>query len=696
MKFRLRTKLILISVVLIIIPFSGYQYLLAIEQHLKTASEQSLSNTAAAVATIMQTSPELFAYNRNILQKGLNANSVYIRESDNAVQLDGYADDWLDHIAHTSRYPQSVIDNTTISFEHVAISFGDYIYALFIVKDDKIVYRAGNSLRLDQSDHLQIAFTDPEGELRYFLLTTRAPGWVNAHSMSGNRNDPYPGAVEPRIKGEWQETRDGYVIEIRMPAAMIGQKLGFAIADVDDTKSRTVEQVVGTADMQNAETLGDLLRPSPEINRLLEAFKDASARVWIINSQKHVLGIAGSLNSASENDKEKSLLRGIMHWVFSLFLEQPTEQFIDELSGASRLSGEEISMALSGNATAKWRRTIDNKALIASYAYPVTSEGNIIGAVIAEQTANPIFALQNDAFENLLMLSIISFLTTVLFLLLLASQLSRRITRLSRESDTLINDDGKLSTNLKETSESDEIGDLRNNFRRLVTRLQGYTLYLETLSAKLSHEIRTPIAIVKSSLENLKDDSLADESKQYLSRANAGMERLSKIVNNLSEARQLEAAMQNEDKSFFQLDTVVRNCVEGYQQAYTQQPFEIQTATADMMIYGSADLIAQMLDKLIENARQFSAPGTSISVNLDAQEKLRILRVRNSGPMLPENMENQLFDQLVSIREKKSTQLHLGLGLYIVKLIAEFHHAQVSAQNLDDGSGVEFSVIFHV
>ena len=68
--------------------------------------------------------------------------------------------------------------------------------------------------------------------------------------------------------------------------------------------------------------------------------------------------------------------------------------------------------------------------------------------------------------------------------------------------------------------------------------------------------------------------------------------------------------------------------------------------------------------------------------------------VRNPGPVLPENMKTQLFDSLVSLRTEKSDQPHLGLGLNIVRLIAEYHGAQVAADNLSDQSGVQFRISF--
>ena len=66
----------------------------------------------------------------------------------------------------------------------------------------------------------------------------------------------------------------------------------------------------------------------------------------------------------------------------------------------------------------------------------------------------------------------------------------------------------------------------------------------------------------------------------------------------------------------------------------------------------------------------------------------------NRGPVLPENMQHNLFDSMVSVREIRNDEPHLGLGLHIVRLISEFHQGHVSAGNREDNKGVIFTVRF--
>lgn len=96
-----------------------------------------------------------------------------------------------------------------------------------------------------------------------------------------------------------------------------------------------------------------------------------------------------------------------------------------------------------------------------------------------------------------------------------------------------------------------------------------------------------------------------------------------------------------------------------------------------------------MLDKLVDNAVDFSDDGDTIRIDLTSDDGSLTMSVTNPGPPLPERMRSQLFDSMVSVRGDKGSR-HLGLGLYVAKLIAEGHGGNISADNVD--SGVMFSV----
>ena len=105
---------------------------------------------------------------------------------------------------------------------------------------------------------------------------------------------------------------------------------------------------------------------------------------------------------------------------------------------------------------------------------------------------------------------------------------------------------------------------------------------------------------------------------------------------------------------------------------------------------GTAWLIRQMLDKVVDNAVEFSSKNQKIDFSLTASSDFKniIFKVENFGPLLPEKMSEYIFDFMVSVREVKNKKAHLGLGLYMAQLIAQFHNGNIKAKNNETLNGV--------
>jgi signal transduction histidine kinase len=239
----------------------------------------------------------------------------------------------------------------------------------------------------------------------------------------------------------------------------------------------------------------------------------------------------------------------------------------------------------------------------------------------------------------------------------------------------------------------DEIGDLARSFSSVVARLGAYATDREALASRLSHELRTPLAIVRSSLDNLRQTPTPPGAQVYLERAQDGLDRLTRILARMSEAARLEHALLDTERMEFDLAAVVAACVEGYRAAYPQRQIAYEPPGAVLPMRGAPDLVAQMLDKLVANAMEF-ATADPVTVALADNEGTALLAVSNEGPPLPAGMAGRLFDAMVSVRSGggASDEPHLGLGLYIVRLVAEFHRGTASADNRTDGRGVVITV----
>jgi len=157
----------------------------------------------------------------------------------------------------------------------------------------------------------------------------------------------------------------------------------------------------------------------------------------------------------------------------------------------------------------------------------------------------------------------------------------------------------------------------------------------------------------------------------------------------MSEAARLEQILQSSDKEEMDLSRVIDACVQEYQQIYPTIEFESKISLSPIRILGNADYIAQLMDKLIANAVEFSSPGKPVRVACYADNGEAVVSIANSGPYLDHTMKDRIFDSMVSVRpESKKKQPHLGMGLHIARMVAEFHQGFIVADNLIEEEGV--------
>ncbi|MFC6441431.1 proteobacterial dedicated sortase system histidine kinase [Bowmanella sp. JS7-9] len=703
LRIGIRLKLVLLSLFLFAIPWLGYRYVWELESFLRLGQEQTLVGTARAVATALHERPALFDKQSAFLPNVKPGTDLYAHKLPTPIRLDGDLSDWQEmrHLAtwYDDKYlidPVEPWQPASLSFEHMVGQYQQYLYALFAVLDDVVVMRPPTSARVDGNDFLQLSMTSANGEFERYIIAPYQSGWVNAYRLSED-DTMRPVSLETRIQGYWQQTPQGYNIELRFPLAMTDGKIAFAINDIDDPTQRARQYAIGTANPEQVDSLGTVLVPSPEIENIIKGLQYSDARVWVVDKHMRVLARSGSISEASgihaQPDSDPSpmwdAIKRLLQPLYDRILTRPPADFIDELNDAYALQGQDIANALQGQADTLWRLTPDNKAVILSAAHPIYIDGQVMGAVVAEQTTHGIRTLRNQALEKLfnVILAVMGLGTLALFLF--ASRMSFRIRTLRNQTEGAIDSHGKIIGTFTPSPTRDEIGDLSRTFHNVLERLSQYNQYLENMASRLSHELRTPVAIVNSSLENLAMEQ--DKHSPYVERAQQGIQRLSKILSSMSEATRLEQAIQQHEREAFALRAVVQGCVMGYQSAYPQHSFEL-SGDSDLTLQGSPELFAQMLDKIISNACDFDDGRTPIQIVLAANA----LTITNSGPSLPDGMQDKLLDSMVSMRsaQEDGNQPHLGLGLYIARLIAEYHGGSISLQNMTEHAGVAVKLKF--
>ncbi|MBR0565840.1 hypothetical protein J5J83_06895 [Azoarcus sp. L1K30] len=438
-------------------------------------------------------------------------------------------------------------------------------------------------------------------------------------------------------------------------------------------------------------------RALAEMASILRGAQRSAARVSVVSRDLRVLAQAGSLEIAggaadggvADDDWAGRWLRGWRAWM-ARFLPPS-----GEVLGADwePTYGREVHDALIGIAGARSRATADGATLIVSAAHPVWARDRVLGAVVVEANARSILSLRQRALERLLLLTLGGLVVVALPLLGFASRLSARIRRLRDEAESAIDAHGRIGALTTASAAGDEVGDLSRSFSALLERLAGHHAYLENMASRLSHELRTPVAVVRSSLENLHAEALPAAAHPYIDRAETGLARLSRILSRMSEATRLEQALASTASERFDLRAVVGECVDGYRVVHPQRVFTAELPRYPVWVRGAPDLAAQMLDKLVDNAVDFAAPDTPIRIVLQFQTTTATLAVINRGPLLPAALEGRLFEAMVSVRgQDAGAEPHLGLGLYVARMIAAFHGGSLGAHNLPGGDGVSVNV----
>jgi dedicated sortase system histidine kinase len=454
-------------------------------------------------------------------------------------------------------------------------------------------------------------------------------------------------------------------------------------------------------DRNSGQGNGATLPPSasPEIAQIVEGLSRTTARIWVVDRDGVVLARAGTLTQPTARPPEtwsERVSRATIGRLYALVLGQPYDDFVDDAATQGAPHGRDVEGALAGILTTDRRPTSDGKAMIVSAAHPVWVGDEVRGVVIAEQTGNAVLVQRNRAFERLFNIVLAVLLVGSLALTAYATWLSSRIRRLRDDAERAIDAEGRMRAPLASSGARDEIGDLSRSFSGVLARLSEYASYQEKMASRLSHELRTPIAVVRSSLDNLNAAALPDDARVYMSRAREGIARLTQILTRMTEAARLEQSLSDVAREPFALDEVVASCVAGFRVAYPSADIACTTPAEPVIVDGSPDLAAQMLDKLLSNAVEFAAGG-AIAVNVARVGSNAVLTVANDGPLLPADMQGRLFESMVSVREGGGDSgPHLGLGLYIVRVIAQFHRGTAAAENRADGSGVVVTVTMPV
>ena len=667
----LKRQLLLVSLLTLVLPWAGYQFIHETESALRVGQQQMLAGTAQAIADSLARYPEEFP--RGPRGDETVADQLYGHPLDSRPEVDGYFDDW--GLERASLRELRGVDGRIRFALGVA---GESVFLYVEVRDRNVVYAEPGS-RTPASgptffDAVSLVNTSPPYLDEELVFAAEAPGPVIPV-----RSNEYGIRPDPAVIATWQDAASGYQVEARIPLSKLGTHLGLIVSNTADR----LDAPARSASFKSRQP-GALVSVSPGLEERAANLTQAGMRLIVTDVSGWRIALSDNMQveAAGPSGAGSRWLRV----AYDALVEPAAAARLAEPDPSGRERRDYVAQALDGEASAGWFRSPEDDRAVVAVAQPVLADGEVIGAFMLQQSTAAILSLRNEGLVRLMNVTLIATVLVAATLLGYATWLSRRIRRLSLAAEDALESDD-LRTALPSAGSGDEVGDLSRSFSHVLRQLGDYNDYLRSLASKLSHELRTPLAIVTSSLENLEHEPLSETSAGYAARARDGADRLRRILTAMSEASRVEELMANAEPEAFDLRAVLESTLAAYRDVYGQREFVLDTRLATAPMSGSPELLIQMLDKLVDNAVGFSSDGDTITVALAHEGgKLRI-GVANPGPPLPERMRYQVFDSMVSMRPGDDGR-HLGLGLYVARLIAEGHGGKIDAENIEGGVNV--------
>lgn len=691
----IRTKLLLLGLATLALPWAGCQYVREVEGSLRVAEGQSLLAVAQTIATSLRGRSDLLYRGVDGARPGVPAGAYDFPPVPLAAapQLDGRADDWPRATPSWRRFRGH---DAGERLEVLAGTHERYLYLQVVAPRDRLVLDAGDASALDAAasgDRVWIAYETPDGEPAQLFVSGWSTGQVRGRRVATRELGRPELVEEPRVQGALRrlDGADGWVMELRLPLSMLGHAFGVLLDDRDARGA--VPSSYGSATPRTLEPRGRLVAAAPELGEWLAQFGQPGVRIaaaapdGTVLAEANALPAVGGVSSGSQ---------ALLSQLYRRFLPGSTLAQRPAPATRGQLDAQQSREAASGSGSTALLAAPGGQRLVISTAAPVFESGSqrVIAVLQVAQTADRWLLLRDRALTRLLNLTLLAVAIVVGAALAFGARLALRLERVRRASDAALSRDGRLRTAFPETGARDELGDVARAFAALLGRLADYTGYLRTLAGKLSHEIRTPLTIVRSSLENLESEPLPDGARTYVARAREGSERLGAILQAMGAATRVEEAIRAAERTRFDVAALLSSAIEAYRDAFPQRGFRLEGAERPCEMRGAPDLVLQALDKLVDNAVDFSPPGSIIRLRLRAADETHLaLEVENDGPPLPPDAGARLFESLWQHRRDEDGKPHFGLGLYIVRLIAEFHAGSVRAEDLPGPpGGVRFTV----
>lgn len=316
--------------------------------------------------------------------------------------------------------------------------------------------------------------------------------------------------------------------------------------------------------------------------------------------------------------------------------------------------------------------------------------GSELEAADEPQIAPITLAKQEFNGKSILLCTVFTVIGTVA-VYFLAGHALKPLRRLSEQIDTI--DENNLSAKLPEAVSKDEIGRLTNGFNRMLSRLEDAFLRQKRFTANAAHELKTPLAMLKTGIQVLEDDSDATledfhtQNKETLDSA----DRLSGIIDDLltlASAGEAGTSMQET----IMLEPLFDAIYSELAPRLEQRNMVCQIECGDLSVMGNPAYLYRAFLNLIDNACKYAGPNGNVWISAEQSEKSVLITLRDDGPGIPPEHLPYIFDAFYRVDKSRSREMGgSGLGLSIVKAMIEACNGTVSVQS-DGRNGTCFSI----
>ena len=245
----------------------------------------------------------------------------------------------------------------------------------------------------------------------------------------------------------------------------------------------------------------------------------------------------------------------------------------------------------------------------------------------------------------------------------------------------------------------DEIGKLTRSIDEMTKELQKRTTRAESFSNDLAHEIRNPLASLKSASELLDKTTAKMESEKLLKIINHDAERIERLITDYSQMLKDEASWSREQMSKINLIKIISNVADDFRQDLKNQNKQIQIKIKNKIvskngyfILGIESRLEQVIANLLDNSISFSDEDKKIEIKIEETSSNLVILIKDEGPGFSETSPQKIFKRFYSNRPKNFGK-HSGLGLNIVKNIVELHEGTISASNRVNKRGAQVEVL---